>query len=181
VLATSREPLRAEGEFVFRLQPLAFPVEGQGDTAASALAFPAVKMFVDRVAAASGGYVLNDHNAPLASRLCRELGGIALAIELAAGRVEAFGLPAILAHFDASERLSWRGRRTAQPRHQTLGATLDWSYQLLSESEKRLLRRLSVFTTSFSLEAAIQVCGFDQDKQHATELLAELVSKSLLN
>jgi predicted ATPase/DNA-binding winged helix-turn-helix (wHTH) protein len=180
ILATSREPLRAEGELVYRLPPLPFPPEGEGTTTEAALAFPAVRLFVDRAAAADSGFELTDADAPLASQLCRELDGIALAIELAAGRIEALGLEAVVAHLDASVRLMWHGRRTAVPRHQTLGATLDWSFNLLADGEKRVLRRLSVFPETFSLAAAVAVCGFDHETSQAIELIANLVSKSLV-
>ncbi|MCX4162564.1 MULTISPECIES: winged helix-turn-helix domain-containing protein [Paraburkholderia] len=180
ILATSREPLRAEGELVYRLQPLAFPPEGAGTTAQAALAYPAVRLFVDRAIASCSSFELKDSDAPLASQLCRELDGIALAIELAAGRIEALGLQAITSHFDASVRLMWHGRRTAVPRQQTLGATLDWSVNLLSDDEKRLLYRLSVFAATFSLDAAIEICSFDGDRSVAIELIASLVSKSLV-
>jgi predicted ATPase/DNA-binding winged helix-turn-helix (wHTH) protein len=181
ILATSREPLRAEGEFVHRLQALAAPPEGEGSTAASALAYPAVRLFVDRARANSSGFEFRDADAALTSQLCRELDGIALAIELAAGRIEALGLRAVTSHLDAKARLMWHGRRTAVPRHQTLGATLDWSYRLLAEDEKRLVRRLAIFAGSFSLDAAIEVCCFDVETSVAIELLAGLVSKSLVN
>ena len=181
VLATSREPLRAGGEFVYRLLPLAFPPEGEGMTASAALAYPAVRLFVERAAASGAGYELRDHDAPLVSRLCRELDGIALALELAAGRIEALGLQAIVSHLDASMKLMWHGRRTAIPRHQTLGATLDWSFNLLGAGERRLLCRLSIFAGSFALDAAIDVCAFDVEPSDAVDLIAELVSKSLVN
>ncbi len=181
VLATSREPLRVGGEFVYRLQPLAVPPEGDGMTAASALAFPAVRLFVERAAASGAGFELTDGEAPLLSRLCRELDGIALAIELAAGRIEALGLQALTSHLDASMKLMWHGRRTAVPRHQTLGATLDWSYKLLGPDEKRLLCRLSVFAGSFALDAALDICAFDVERAEAIDLVAGLVSKSLVN
>ena len=181
VLATSREPLRAGGEFVYRLQPLSFPPEGEGMSAAAALAYPAVRLFVDRAAASGAGFELNDNDAPLVSQLCRELDGIALAIELAAGRIEALGLQVITSHLDASMKLMWHGRRTAVSRHQTLGATLDWSFNLLGLDERRLLCRLSVFAGSFALDAAIGVCAFDLDPPEAIELIAGLVSKSLVN
>ncbi|WP_179404472.1 ATP-binding protein [Burkholderia guangdongensis] len=180
ILCTSREPLRAEGEFVYRLQPLAYPPKGDGTTAEAALAYPAVRLFVDRATASCAGFELTDSDAPLASQLCRELDGIALAIELAAGRIEALGLKAITSHFDASVRLMWHGRRTVVPRHQTLRATLDWSFNLLSDDEKRLMGRLSVFAGSFTLDAAIDACCFDYDPSVAIELIACLVSKSLV-
>ncbi|WP_052409562.1 ATP-binding protein [Paraburkholderia oxyphila] len=180
ILCTSREPLRAQGECVYRLQPLAFPPKGEGTTAAAALAYPAVRLFVDRATASCAGFELSDSDAPLASQLCRELDGIALAIELAAGRIEALGLKAITSHFDASVRLMWHGRRTVVPRHQTLRATLDWSFNLLSDDEQRLIGRLSVFAGSFTLDAAIAACCNDHDPSVAIELIACLVSKSLV-
>jgi len=180
VLATSREPLRVRGEFVYRLKPLGFPPDGEGLSAASALAYPAVRLFAERAAASGAGFALTDASAPLVSRLCRELSGIALAIELAAGRIEALGLQAIALHFDPSLSLKWQGRRTAIPRHQTLGAMLDWSFKLLSDDEKLLLRRLSVFAGTFSLDAALEVCCPDHDHMTAIELVANLVSKSLV-
>lgn len=181
VLATSREPLLAGGEHVYRLQPLAFPSEGEGLTAAAALEYPAVRLFVERAAASSAGFELKDSDAPLVSRLCRDLDGIALAIELAAGRIEALGLQVITSHLDASMKLMWHGRRTAIPRHQTLGATLDWSFNLLSDDERWLLCQLSVFTGSFALDSAIEICGFDFGPSEAVELIAGLVAKSLVN
>jgi predicted ATPase/DNA-binding winged helix-turn-helix (wHTH) protein len=180
VLATSREPLRATGEFVYRLQPLGFPPDGEGLSAAAALAYPAVQLFVERAAASGAGFALTDTGAPLVSRLCRELSGIALAIELAAGRVEALGLKEIALHFDPSVTLIWQGRRTAVQRHQTLGATLDWSFNLLSDDEKRLLGRLAVFSGTFSLDAALGICCDGYDRLAAIELVANLVAKSLV-
>lgn len=180
VLTTSREPLGAEGEFVYRLRPLQFPAEGEGLTAASALAYPAVRLFVDRAAISGAGFELREHDAPLVSKLCRELDGIALAIELAAGRVEAFGLESIASHLDASMKLMWHGRRTAVPRQQTLSATLDWSFHLLAEDEKQIFPRLGIFPGSFSLEAATKICGIEYDEAATVELIARLVSKSLV-
>nr|WP_176647674.1 winged helix-turn-helix domain-containing protein [Duganella sp. SG902] len=179
-LVTSREVLRAVGEYAYRLQPLAFPADDDGLTGPQALAYPAVKLFVERAAAGGMGFTLSDADAPLVARLCRELDGIALAIELAASRIEALGLRAITEHFDAGASLSWSGQRTANARHQTLRATLDWSFKLLPEEEGQLLRRLSIFAGTFSLDAAIAVCGCEEDRFAAMELLANLVSKSLV-
>ncbi len=181
VLATSREPLRADGEFVYRLQPLACPSEGEGTTAIAALAFPAVRLFVERAASNGTEFNLKDGDAALVSQLCRELDGIPLAIELAAGRIEALGLQGVMSDFDARMTLMWHGRRTAVSRHQTLRATLDWSFRLLDTEEARLLSRLSVFAGTFSLEAAVEICGFDFDLSDAIELIAGLVSKSLVS
>ncbi len=181
VLATSREPLRADGEFVYRLQPLAFPRDGAGLTAESALTYPAVRLFVDRAAAGGSGFELTDGNVLLVARLCRELDGIALAIELAAAQIEGLGLQAAMARLDANMKLMWHGRRTAAPRHQTLRATLDWSFDLLGAEERHLLCRLAVFAGTFGLDAATEVCCFDLDPSEAIELIAGLVAKSLVN
>lgn len=180
-LATSREGLRAMGEYVYRLQPLAFPALGEGLTGARALAYPAVRLFVERAAAGGADFVLSDEDAPLVSQLCRELDGIALAIELAASRMEALGLRAITQHFDAGATLLWPGKRTASARHQTLRATLDWSFNLLADEERLLLRRLSVFAGTFALDAAVEICCPEQGRFASMELLANLVSKSLVS
>ncbi|NGZ88526.1 ATP-binding protein [Duganella aceris] len=179
-LVTSREVLRAAGEYVYRLQPLAFPPDGDGLTGMQALAYPAVKLFVERAAAGGIDFTLSDEDAPLVSRLCRDLEGIALAIELAASRIEALGLRAITQHFDAGASLLWPGRRTASARQQTLRATLDWSFNLLPTDERSLLTRLSVFTGTFSLDAALDICNPDQGRFMGMELVANLVSKSLV-
>src|SRR3984893_11238070 len=134
ILATSREPLQVEGEQIHRLDPLAVPPDDGPMTAAQALTFPAVQLFVER-AAAHGGFQLNDADAPIVGKVCRRLDGIALALELAAGRVGVHGINGIASLLDGPCRLLWQGRRTASPRHQTLNAMLDWSYNLLPESQ----------------------------------------------
>src|SRR5262249_42542537 len=159
ILATSREPLRAEGETVQRLTPLAVPPESQGLTAAEALAFPAVRLFAERVLARLDTFVLTDAHAPIVADICRRLPGIALAIELAAGRIDAFGLRGLAAHLNTRFGLLTSGRRTALPRHRTLGATLDWSYELLPEPERVLLRRLAAFAGDFTPESASVVAS----------------------
>ncbi|MEJ0020358.1 MAG: winged helix-turn-helix domain-containing protein [Acetobacteraceae bacterium] len=178
ILATSREPLRAAGERVHRLAPLESPSGSQRLTAGEALAFPGVQLFVERAAASGGGFHLADADAPFVADICRRLDGIALAIELAAGRVDAFGVRDLAARLDDRLRLLTGGRRTALPRHQTLGAMLDWSYRLLPDGEQRLLRKLAVFAGDFSLEAALAVAG--DDAPRTVELIAILVAKSLI-
>ena len=181
ILATSREPLQVDGEQVHRLQPLAFPPDDAPLTAAGALAFPAVQLFVERAAADGSGFELNDADAPIVGRVCRRLDGIALALELAAGRVGAHGIKGIASLLDGPCRLQWHGRRTALPRHQTLSAMLDWSYNLLPEPERAILRGLSVFVGPFSLEAALFVAAGDfLNRKHVAETIAGLVSKSLV-
>jgi len=180
ILATSREALRVEGESVFRLPPLDFPPLGSGLTATDALAFPAIRLFVER-ATAGGEYTFDDNEAPIVTHICRRLDGIALAIELAAGRVEAFGTRGIAELLNDRLRLLTGGRRTALPRHQTLAAMIDWSYGALSPEEQAVLRALAVFAGEFGREAAA-VIAFDPvaNERDIPGLLAQLVAKSLL-
>lgn len=180
ILATSREPLRARGEQVYRLDPLETPPESQGARAAEIMAFAAVELFVERAAASHRGFRLDDADAPVVAEICRRLDGMALAIELAAARVDALQVREILGLLDDRFRLL-KGRRTAPERHQTLIATLDWSYDLLSETERTLLRRLSVFAGTFGLESACAVAvDADIDRFRLIEDLAYLVAKSLV-
>src|SRR5712664_278037 len=181
ILATSREPLQVEGEQVHQLNPLAFPPDDEPLTAACALTFPAVQLFVERAAANGSGFELNDADAPIVGKVCRKLDGIALALELAAGRVGVYGIKGIASLLDSPCRLLWRGRRTASSRHQTLSAMLDWSYNLLPETERMVLRRLSVFVGAFSLGAAQFVAaGNILEREQVAEAIAGLVTKSLV-
>ncbi|MGO6842652.1 MULTISPECIES: ATP-binding protein [Rhizobium] len=181
VLATSREALRVEGESVYRLPPLDMPPVGAGLTAADALAFPAIRLFVDRATSSGSEYTFDDEEAPIVTHICRQLDGIALAIELAAGRVEAFGTRGIAELLNDRLRLLTGGRRTALPRHQTLAAMIDWSYGALSREEQAVLRALAVFAGEFGREAAAAV-AFDPlaNERDVPWQLAQLVAKSLL-
>jgi predicted ATPase/DNA-binding winged helix-turn-helix (wHTH) protein len=182
ILATSREPLRAEGEIVYRLPPLEIPPASIDLTANDALTYPAVQLFVERVSSSVGRFELNDTDAPVVADICRRLDGIALAIELAAGRVDVFGLLGVAARLEDRVRLLTHGRRTALPRHQTLAATLDWSYDALPEPEQAALRRLSVFAGGFTLDAAQAVATNKLVvSSDIVEVVASLVSKSLIN
>jgi predicted ATPase/DNA-binding winged helix-turn-helix (wHTH) protein len=182
ILVTSREPLRAEGENVYRLPPLEIPPVSISLTANDALTYPAVQLFVERVTSSVGQFELSDNDAPVVSGICRRLDGIALAIELAAARVDVFGLLGVAARLEDRLRFLTHGRRTALPRHQTLSATLDWSYDALPESEQAALRRLSVFAGRFTLDAAHAVATDDLVvSSEIVEVVASLVSKSLLN
>jgi predicted ATPase len=181
ILVTSREALRAEGEQVHHLPPLECPPPAtESLTAAQAMAFSAVQLFVKQVAHSGHAFELTDADAPIVAEICRRLDGIALALELAAARVGAHGVQGTASLLDRQFRLLWRGRRTALPRHQTLGATLDWSYNLLSPTERLVLRRLAVFVGGFSLEAALDVVAESLDPAELTETLATLVDKSLV-
>ena len=179
ILATSREPMRAKGERVHRLLPLKFPLSSSVLNAPEALAFPSVQLFVERAAANVEGFDLNDADAPVVAAICRKLEGMPLAIELAATRVDAFGIRQLSTLLDDRLRLLRYGRRTALPRHQTLAAALDWSYEFLPENERVLLRRLSVFSSVFTLDSVRVVAGdasFD-----VVEAIASLVGKSLVS
>jgi predicted ATPase/DNA-binding winged helix-turn-helix (wHTH) protein len=146
VVATSREPLRVEGERIIRLPPLAVPESLAGLTARDALQYPAVELFVERAAARLDSFEFSDALAPIVAAICVKLDGIPLALELAAGRVDAFGVSEIAERINDRFALLTRGKRTALLRHQTLQSTLDWSYDLLSEVERVTLRDLGVFS-----------------------------------
>ncbi|MBW9118057.1 winged helix-turn-helix domain-containing protein [Rhizobium cauense] len=181
ILATSREPIRVRGEQIYRLPPLETPPDVSELTAASALTFPAVELFVERAAASRGKFELNDANASIVAEICRRLDGLALAIELAAPCLDAFSTRELLNILsDQSHVLS--DRRCRDPRHHTLDATLDWSYGLLAEPERVLLQRVSVFAGAFSLESA---CAVAVDKGRARSecmhAVASLVAKSLVS
>jgi predicted ATPase len=181
ILATSREMLSVEGEQVHRLAPLAFPPEGTHPTADEALAFPAVRLFVERATVNQARFAFSDTDAPFVADICRKLDGIALAIELAAGRVGAYEIRGVATLLDQRLGLLWGGRRTALPRHRTLTATLDWSFDLLQEFERTILRRLSVFAGSFTLEAARSVAaGDDLDDALVLSAMDGLATKSLV-
>jgi predicted ATPase/DNA-binding winged helix-turn-helix (wHTH) protein len=181
ILATSRELLNVEGEQVHRLAPLEYPSEGAHPSAEEALTFPAVRLFVERATANQARFAFSDTDAPVVAEICRKLDGIALAIELAAGRVSAYGVRGLATLLDQRLGLLWGGRRTALPRHRTLATTLDWSYDLLQELERTILRRLSVFAGSFTLEAACSVAaGDDLDDTLVLSAMEGLVKKSLV-
>ena len=139
MLITSREPLRIEAEFVHRLAPLECPPIKTGITASEAQAYAAVQLFVERATATGDGFSLDDASAPAVSEICRRLDGIPLALELAAARVEFFGVTALASRLDNMFGVLTQGRRFALPRHQTLRATLDWGYNLLSPAEQTTL------------------------------------------
>lgn len=182
ILTTTRESLRIEGEYVHQLSPLDNSPDDASLTAEQVLAFPAAQLFVERVMAGGRRFELRDADAPIVAEICHKLDGIPLAIELAAGCVNALGLRETAEFLDSRFRLLWRGRRTAQPRHQTLRATLDWSYDLLSESERVVLRRLSVFVGLFTLDAAQSVAmGDDLSAAQVVEAVVGLVTKSLVS
>jgi len=154
ILATSREPLRAKGEWLYRLPPLANKTSSARPTAAAALGCASVQLFYERACASLDSFHLTDEIAPAIAQLCQKLDGLPLAIELAATSVERFGIQDLLAHLDDRLRLLSRGLRTAHPRHQTLPAMLEWSYKTLSDLERTVFRRLAVFKGGFTLQSS---------------------------
>jgi predicted ATPase/DNA-binding winged helix-turn-helix (wHTH) protein len=179
VLATSRENLRIVGEYVYRVGPLSVPTE-QDLEPDVILAQSAVQLFIARINTAQAAFLPDPANLIQVAAVCRQLDGIPLAIEFAAARAATLGLAQVAARLDDRFGLLTAGRRTALPRHRTLRATLDWSYELLSEGERRLLCRVAMFPAGFTLEAAVAV---DPQRQSASVLedVANLVAKSLLS
>lgn len=181
ILATSREALQVEGERIHRLDPLAYPAESGEVTAAVVQKFPATRLFVERAVASGAKLDLSGADAAIVVEICRQLDGVALAIELAARRVEAYGLGQIALHLDRRLALLWAGTRGGPPRHKTLRATLEWSYGLLSETERTVLRRLAVFVGGFTIEAALAVVTDHAVGQAAVfSAVDSLVSKSMI-
>ncbi len=181
ILATSREPMGAEDETVRRLAPLGIPPRESRLTAGAVLAFPSVQLFVERVAPNLDGFEISDADAPIVAEICGRLDGLPLAIELAASRVDTYGIHGLAKLLNDRFRLLMRGRRAALPRHRTLRATLDWSYESLTDRERIVLRRLSVFASSFKLESACAVAsGAGIAASLVIDQLASLVSKSLV-
>jgi predicted ATPase/DNA-binding winged helix-turn-helix (wHTH) protein len=179
ILVTSREPLRHTAEWVRRLPPLRCPPPCERLTADEAMTYPAVQLFVDRMSASDDLCEIDDDNAGTVADICRRLDGMPLAIELAASRVQAFGLKELAAQLAEPLRLLSAGRRTADARHQTLAGMLDWSYQTLSEPECIVLRRLAIFPDEFTLAAACAIAELDSSAD-VVEGIAGLVSKSLV-
>ena len=180
LLATSREPLGIGGETIYRVPSLSLP--GPGDTGLRAAeSSDAVALFVERARAQGVGLSLDEQTGPLVVSICRRLDGMPLAIELAAARLRSLSLSELHDRLDQRFRLLTGGSRTALARQQTLRATVDWSYSLLTGAEQLLLRRLSVFADGFDLDAAEAVCGFgDIDVLDVAGLLGSLVDKSLV-
>jgi predicted ATPase/DNA-binding NarL/FixJ family response regulator len=181
VLATSREALGLTGEHAWRVPSLTVPDPRQLPPLAELLNNPAVQLFAARAAAARPNFVVTEHTAPTVAQICARLDGIPLALELAAARVAALSVDQISARLDRRFQLLTGGSRAAVPRQQTLRATLDWSYELLSRSERRLLSSLAVFAGGWSLEAAEAVCRDHlSDTESVLDLLSRLISKSLV-
>ena len=186
ILASSREILGVEGETPFRVPPMALPDLHQLPPLAELHGYDAIRLFVERGQVVTPGFGITNDNAPTIAQIVSRLDGIPLAIELAAVRLRVLSVDQIVFRLNDTFRLLTGGSRTVLPRHQTLRALIDWSYNLLSEAECILLRRLSVFAGSWTLEAAEQVCEDESQVQgiiapaDILDLLGELLDKSLV-
>ena len=179
ILATSREPLGITGEALWLVEPLALPSEdaSPGEIESS----PAVRLLRDRAGAVRKDLTTDAHTSTIMARVCRALDGIPLAIELAAARLRTMSLDQLAHRLDDRFRLLTSGSRTALPHHRTLRAVVDWSWELLTDAERMVLRRLAVFSGGASLEAAERVCAGDGvEQEQVLELLTSLAEKSLL-
>ncbi|MBV8398804.1 MAG: hypothetical protein JOZ17_08690, partial [Acetobacteraceae bacterium] len=179
ILATSREILRIEGECVYRVPPLDVP--GSTENSGNLLRYSAVELFIARTQARDSSFTPDATGLPAVAEICRHLDGIPLAIEFAASRVSTLGLSQVVVMLDDRFRLLTSGRRTALPRHQTLRATLDWSYGLLSGDEQLFFRCLAIFAGGFTLEAASNLLSHVSARQSETvDCLEGLLAKSLV-
>lgn len=177
LLLTSREPLRAEAEWVYRLPAL----EAPGDevvAAVEAIRYSAVELFCERAKASYHDFVLSDADVVAVNKICKQLDGIPLALEMAAARMDTLGATEIAARLGDRFLLLTKGRRTALPRQKTLRATLEWSHDFLEDAERAVFRSLSVFRSFFELEAVVAVSGLEETE--AMDVLTALVSKSLV-
>jgi predicted ATPase/class 3 adenylate cyclase/DNA-binding CsgD family transcriptional regulator len=181
VVATSREPLGVEGETTWRVPSLSLPDAPEHEPIETLSTYEAVRLFVDRALRARANFALSNDNAPAVASICTRLDGIPLAIELAAARVRVMPVQQICDGLDDRFRVLGAGPRTALPRQQTLFASVDWSYGLLSDAERTLFRRLAVFVGTFDLDAAESVCSGDGIERHGVlEVLSQLVDRSLV-
>jgi predicted ATPase/class 3 adenylate cyclase len=181
ILASSREPLGIAGEAPYRVPSLSLPSAEQPPTVATLARYEAMRLFVERAQNVQPTFALTEQNASAVADICRRLDGIPLALELAAARVRVLAVEQVAQRLDNRFRLLTGGSRTALPRQQTLRALIDWSYELLTEAERVLLRRLAVFVGGWTLEAAEEVCSGDGvDKDEVLDLLTRLVDKSLV-
>jgi predicted ATPase/class 3 adenylate cyclase len=181
VLATTREPLGVPGEHVYRVPTLGVPGRQMMPTPESLTQYESVRLFFERARVHQPEFVVTGRNAPAVARVCRQLDGLPLAIELAAARIRALPVEQLAERLDDRFQLLTGGARTALPRQQTLRALIDWSYDLLTEQEQTMLRRLSVFVGGWALEDAEQVCAGDGILEYQVlDLLTSLVDKSLV-
>ncbi len=180
VIATSREPLRIEGEYVYRVPPLDVPADDTEDME-EVLQHSAVRLFIARAGAAEPRLLPDAHLGAATVTICRRLDGIPLAIELAAASAAALGVDGVASRLDDRFGLLTDGRRTALARHQTLRATFDWSYEFLPEPERTVMRRLPIFAGDFTIQAARMVAaGGEVTASQVVHCLSNLVAKSLV-
>jgi predicted ATPase len=180
IVTTSQEPLHIDGEQVLRLQPLDIPTDDV-ISLERASQFASAQLLISRIRSIDHDFPVDDSSARQLCRICRQLDGIPLALELAGSRVPLVGLDEVVKGLSDRFRLLTAGRRTAMPRHQTLRATLDWSYELLSISEQRLLNRLGIFAGPFTLASAAIVSNTTSDLgPSALDMISSLVAKSLV-
>lgn len=181
ILATSREPLRLALEVLQPLAPLTLPKASALNSVAEVMGYSAVQLFVSRARARQHGFSLREQDLETVRDICRRLDGLPLAIELAAAQIDALALVGLQTQLDQGLQVLSHGRRTAVPRHQSMKAALDWSYQRLSEQEQRVLQRLSVFKMAFTLDAAIGVISCAQlPPSTLVAVVEQLAAKSLL-
>lgn len=181
ILATSREALQVSLETLKCAPPLTLPKRSAGDCLTEAMGHSAVQLFVSRARARQHDFRLREQDVKAVLEICRQLDGIPLAIELAAAQIDALALVGLQAQMANGLQVLSHGRRTAVPRHQSMQAALDWSYQRLSEQEQRVLQRLSVFKLAFTLEAALAVISCPQlAPQRLAAIIEGLAQKSLL-
>ena len=181
IMVASREALGIEGESTYRVPSLSLPDPKNLPPVEKLNTYEAVKLFIDRAVAAVSTFTVTNQNASAVAQICHRLDGIPLAIELAAARIKVLEVEEITARLDDRFRLLTGGSRTALPRQQTLRATIDWSYNLLSEQESVLLGRLSVFMGGWTFEAAEEICvGEGVEDYEVLDLLTSLVEKSLV-
>lgn len=180
IVATSREPLAIPGERILRLEPLETPPEGELVGADRALAYASIQLLAERVRANDPSFELTDRDALAASLICRKLGGLPLAIEFASALIPIFGMAGLSSRLDDRLRLLSGGRHSVLPRHRTLDAALDWSFQLLERHEQDVLLEFAVFSGGFTIDAAEAVAGGGEGHGQIADTLTQLVRKSLV-
>jgi predicted ATPase/class 3 adenylate cyclase len=181
IVASSREPLHVGGEITYQVPPLAVPARDAVMEPGELATFESIRLFDERARALRSDFAVTRENAAAVMEVCRRLDGLPLALELAAARVRSMTVETIAERLNDRFRLLTRGDRTALPRQQTLRALIDWSYDLLDEAERALLRRLSVFAGGWKLAAAEAVCGDDGTCDDVVDVLDALVQKSLVD
>ena len=182
IIITSREPLGIMGETILSVPSLTIPKTDGLPMIDALIQFESVKLFVDRACAVQPNFELNTSNAGSIAQICSRLDGIPLALELAAARIRGMGVEQVASHLDNRFRLLTGGSRTATQRQQTLGATVDWSYNLLTDKEKLLFQKTAVFIGPFTLQAVEEVCRIEGvvDTLEMLDLLQRLVDKSMV-